>query len=430
MARDGGAVSVHALAQPTELARLRELVTLFLHEKGIHGAGGMVVREEVRIAIAIQACILILDLGLDYYRGWVEVIVYPDEFVAEREFVDEAGVAHTIEEPMTGESWERGPVILSWADANEGGRAGGYNVVIHEFAHKLDMLNGEPNGFPPLHADMSRAAWAAAFTRAYEDFCAKVDADAWLDIDDYAAESPAEFFAVMSEVFFESPHSLRVTVSGRLRAACAVLPAGSRRPHGRDRTRAGRALDRMMKLRVPRRYTLLVGLGVFLAALVIVSVVGFGRSRHAGEPLQAVVEQQYAKTGLAAAMFRMARERLQLVREAGGGATTAASRALGAQRYRSVADEFHDGVRKLGAAVLDGRERGALDALVAATQGADEVLDHVLELVFTGDAAGALKLLDASGLRRRTRSRRRSTRGSMRAGRPRAGPWSMPGCRA
>jgi Mlc titration factor MtfA (ptsG expression regulator) len=192
-----------------ERERLRELVTLFLHEKGIHGAGGMVVREDVRIAIAVQACILILNLGLDYYRGWVEVIVYPDEFVAEREFVDEAGVFHTIEEPMTGESWERGPVILSWADANEGGRAGGYNVVIHEFAHKLDMLNGEPNGFPPLHASMSRAAWSGAFSHAYEDFCAKVDSDdALLDLDDYAAESPAEFFAVMSEAFFESPHSL------------------------------------------------------------------------------------------------------------------------------------------------------------------------------------------------------------------------------
>jgi Mlc titration factor MtfA (ptsG expression regulator) len=191
-----------------ELTRLRELVTLFLHEKGIHGAGGMVVREDMRIAIAIQACILILNLGLDYYRGWVEVIVYPDEFVAEREYVDEAGVTHAIEEPISGESWERGPVILSWADANEGGRAGGYNVVIHEFAHKLDMLNGEPNGFPPLHADMSRAAWSGAFTRAYEDFCERVDSNARLDIDDYAAENPAEFFAVMSEAFFESPLTL------------------------------------------------------------------------------------------------------------------------------------------------------------------------------------------------------------------------------
>ena len=185
--------------------RLRELVTLFLHEKGVHGAAGMVVRDEVRLAIAVQACILILNLGLDYYRGWVEVIVYPDEFVASHEFVDEAGVAHQVESVMTGESWEGGPVILSWADATEGGTGAVYNVVIHEFAHKLDMLNGEPNGFPPLHADMSRDDWARAFTTAYDDFCCKVDGDMPLEVDDYAAESPAEFFAVMSEVFFESP---------------------------------------------------------------------------------------------------------------------------------------------------------------------------------------------------------------------------------
>lgn len=194
----------YALA-PEELERLRELVILFLHEKVVSGAGGTTVREDMRLAIAVQACILILNLGLDYYRGWVEVIVYPDEFVAEYEFIDEAGVAHKVEQPMSGESWSGGPVILSWADADEGGRGAAYNVVIHEFAHKLDMLNGEANGFPPLHADMSRSDWAAAFTRAYEDFCRQVDGDAPLDIDEYAAESPAEFFAVMSEVFFESP---------------------------------------------------------------------------------------------------------------------------------------------------------------------------------------------------------------------------------
>ena len=191
--------------EPAELERLRELVILFLHEKSIHGAGGMAVRDEVRVAIAVQACILILNLDLDYYRGWVEVIVYPDEFVAEYEYVDEAGVSHQVEAPMTGESWERGPVILSWADAQQAGRGDGYNVVIHEFAHKLDMLNGEPNGFPPLHAGMQRAQWAGAFSAAYEDFCRKVDSGYELEIDDYAAESPAEFFAVMSEAFFECP---------------------------------------------------------------------------------------------------------------------------------------------------------------------------------------------------------------------------------
>jgi Mlc titration factor MtfA (ptsG expression regulator) len=193
-----------------ELARLRELVVLFLHDKSIQGAGGMAISPAVRVAIAVQACVLILNLGLDYYRGWVEVIVYPDEFVAEYDYVDDAGVAHRVQEPMTGESWERGPVLLSWADAQEAGKGTAYNVVIHEFAHKLDMLNGEPNGFPPLHVGMSRERWSAALTAAYEQFCREVDSGGReLEIDEYAAESPAEFFAVISEVFFESPASVR-----------------------------------------------------------------------------------------------------------------------------------------------------------------------------------------------------------------------------
>jgi Mlc titration factor MtfA (ptsG expression regulator) len=196
--------STRALSS-AEAARLRELVILFLHEKAVHGAGGMLVRDDVRLAIAVQACILILNLGLDYYRGWVEVIVYPDEFIAEYDYVDEAGVAHHVQQAMSGESWERGPVVISWADVQEAGSGQGYNVVIHEFAHKLDMLNGEPNGYPPLPGGMQRAAWAGAFTGAYEDFCRKIDSGYEIEIDEYAAESPAEFFAVMSEAFFESP---------------------------------------------------------------------------------------------------------------------------------------------------------------------------------------------------------------------------------
>lgn len=198
---------VDALAA-NELERLRELVILFLDEKAIHGAGGMRLTDEARLVIAAQACMLILNLGLDYYRGWVEVIVYPDEFVAEYDYVDEAGVSHHVEEPMSGESWPHGPVILSWADAEEAGRGYTYNVVIHEFAHKLDMLNGEANGFPALHAGMQRAAWAQAFETAYADFCRRVDSGSALEIDDYAAHSPAEFFAVLSETFFESPQSV------------------------------------------------------------------------------------------------------------------------------------------------------------------------------------------------------------------------------
>jgi Mlc titration factor MtfA (ptsG expression regulator) len=196
-----------ALSRP-ERDRLRDWVILFLHEKSIAGAGGLAVRDEMRIGIAAQACMLILNLDLDYYRGWVEVIVYPDEFVAEYEFADEAGVVHHVEEPMSGESWLSGPVILSWADAEMRGEAG-YNVVIHEFAHKLDMLNGDANGFPPLHADMDRVAWARIFAAAYEDFQGRVERREATAVDPYAAESPAEFFAVLSEAFFEAPGAVR-----------------------------------------------------------------------------------------------------------------------------------------------------------------------------------------------------------------------------
>jgi len=192
-----------------ERARLRERVILFLHEKSIVGAGGLVVRDGMRMSIAAQACMLILNLDLEYYRGWVEVIVYPDEFVAEYDYVDEDGIAHHVEAPMTGESWLEGPVILSWADAELRGEEPGYNVVIHEFAHKLDMLNGDANGFPPLHPGMDREAWPRAFGAAYDDFCRRVARGEPSAIDAYAAEHPSEFFAVLSEAFFETPAAVR-----------------------------------------------------------------------------------------------------------------------------------------------------------------------------------------------------------------------------
>ena len=192
-----------------DLARLRQLVILFLHEKAIHGAGGLNIRDEMRMAIAVQACILILNLDPASYRGWSEVIVYPGPFVAQYEYMDQDGVVHRVREPMTGESWLKGPVILSWEAAQAAGRGGGYNVVIHEFAHKLDMLNGDANGFPPLHGDMDREAWTRAFSAAYEDICRRADRGEQTPIDLYAANDPAEFFAVTSEAFFEIPQVLQ-----------------------------------------------------------------------------------------------------------------------------------------------------------------------------------------------------------------------------
>jgi MtfA peptidase len=191
-----------------EMGRLRTRTTLFLHEKHFSAAGGMDISQAMRLHVAIQAALPILNLGWDFYRGWVEVILYPEEFLPVREYMDETGVVHVWRDVLMGEAWSGGPVILSWADAEASGSGSGINVVLHEFAHKLDMLNGDTDGLPPLHEDMRVKAWAQAFKPAYDRFCARVQSGDETAIDPYAAESPGEFFAVLSEVFFETPSVL------------------------------------------------------------------------------------------------------------------------------------------------------------------------------------------------------------------------------
>jgi hypothetical protein len=194
----------------TELAHLRDLAGLFLHDKTFSAAGEAHVDDATQLSIALQACLLILHLDEASYQGWNEIILYPDEFLHPREEIDEAGVVHRSRDILSGESWLGGPLVLSIADVNASGRLDGVNVVLHEFAHKLDMLNGDANGFPPLHRGMNAAAWARDFSAAYADLCARVDAGEDTAIDPYAATDPAEFFAVLSEVFFETPTLLQV----------------------------------------------------------------------------------------------------------------------------------------------------------------------------------------------------------------------------
>jgi len=182
--------------------RLRELALLFLAEKQFSGAHGMEVTDAMRISIAAQACLPILELGLDWYSGFTGIVVYPGDFRVRRAETDEHGVVHEWDDELAGEAMPGGPVVLSWdAAAN----ASDINVVIHEFAHKLDMLNGAADGLPPLHPGMDRTAWTRAFEQAYAGFCDTLERgkDTWLD--PYAAEHPSEFFAVISEAFFEQP---------------------------------------------------------------------------------------------------------------------------------------------------------------------------------------------------------------------------------
>jgi Mlc titration factor MtfA (ptsG expression regulator) len=152
---------------------------------------------------------------MDVYAGWVGIVVYPTEFRVRRQEVDEDGVMHEWDDELSGEAWPGGPVLLSWEDvtlgaaAPEDGGEPGYNVVIHEFAHKIDMLNGEADGYPAPHPDMDRAAWSRVLESAYARFVGMVDREQETLLDPYAAEHPAEFFAVASEAFFTDPHALR-----------------------------------------------------------------------------------------------------------------------------------------------------------------------------------------------------------------------------
>lgn len=192
-----------------EAQRLRELALLFLREKVFSGATDYVPPELTRLAIAALACLPVLNLGLDYLDGWRGVIVYPASFLPEHEVMDEAGVVHVGRHTLLGEAWGRGPMLVAADEVMRSGAIDGTNVVIHEIAHKLDMLNGSANGFPPLHNDMAPAAWTAAFSAAFQDFRERVGREPGdAPLNPYGAENPGEFFSVASEAFFETPFAL------------------------------------------------------------------------------------------------------------------------------------------------------------------------------------------------------------------------------
>lgn len=199
--------------------RLRALAAEFLRDKEFHGAHGFVITDEVALAVAAQAVLPVLHLpgGLDWYGDFVGIVVHPSEVVARRKTMDETGVVHEYDEVVAGEAMDRGPVMLSWQDvlASSLSAADGYNVVIHEFAHKIDMRDGTADGCPTLppgfggHASArdAQAAWRAVIQPAFDAFREKTivaerfgGEPTWLD--PYGAESISEFFAVACEAYF------------------------------------------------------------------------------------------------------------------------------------------------------------------------------------------------------------------------------------
>ena len=189
---------------------LRRLTSLFLDRKEFSAAGGLRLTDAMVVAIAAQAVLPVLKLGLARYDGFVGIVVHPDQVVARRAVHDDDGLVHEYDEPLAGEAVQGGPVMLSWRDVRAGGRSTspGYNVVIHEFAHVLDMADGQPDGVPLLPPGLSRAAWLAVLEPQFEAFAKRIDNDDETALDPYGASSIDEFFAVASESFFVSPHAL------------------------------------------------------------------------------------------------------------------------------------------------------------------------------------------------------------------------------
>lgn len=202
-------------------AQLRRLSSLLLAQKQFTLVQDLDADDAIFVAIAAQACLPVLALDLSLYGGWREIVVYPGGFEIRKTVQDADGVVHDVVQEASGEAWEGGPVLLAWDDASHGEHFA-YNVVIHEFAHKIDMLSGAADGHPPfdraLHAGLDRRAWCTALDACHARFAAaaaavpphrwrRFERDSLLD--PYAAEDPAEFFAVASETFFVAPLECR-----------------------------------------------------------------------------------------------------------------------------------------------------------------------------------------------------------------------------
>jgi MtfA peptidase len=197
-----------------DLLRLRALATLFLADKEFSTAGDLVLTDAMAVAVAAQACVPVLQLpgGLDLYGGFVGIVLQPHEVVVPRQWVDEAGVVHSGEEVLAGEAMDGGPVMLSWQDVQAAGERAraedGYNVVIHEFVHVLDMQHGGVDGCPALPDRAMYTRWHDVMERALQRHTTEVDSGQPTWLDPYAAQGREEFFPVTAEAFFVAPDGL------------------------------------------------------------------------------------------------------------------------------------------------------------------------------------------------------------------------------
>ena len=188
--------------------QLKKRIQIFIAEKAFIGCAGLQVTEEMRVVIAAQACLLVLNRSMQHFAHVRQILVYPGAFIVQRTFTDGIGVQQDQRHTLSGESWSQGQVILSWQDALEGAEVAddGRNVVLHEFAHQLDQENGAAQGAPPPVAgdrQYNAQRWKQVLSQAYAHLQNQDRRGEQGLFNHYGAQSPAEFFAVATEVFFE-----------------------------------------------------------------------------------------------------------------------------------------------------------------------------------------------------------------------------------
>lgn len=204
-------VAYWKLLDERERDQLRGHVQVLLEEKRFVGAGGLEMTDEVRAVVAAQASVLLLDRDHDYYPKLSSIVVYPAAYQAPATRLGGSGLAETSVEARAGESWARGTVVLAWNSVLGGAHnpVDARNVVFHEFAHQLDSEESRSDGAPRLPEPAMYAAWAAEMGDAYEELQEDLDRERRTLLRDYAAVNAAEFFAVVTEYFFERPNALQ-----------------------------------------------------------------------------------------------------------------------------------------------------------------------------------------------------------------------------
>jgi len=203
-------LTVYKLMWPDQQEQLRKLIVRFIADKKFIGCAGQQITDEIRVTIAAHACLLLLNRPNNEYADLHSILVYPAAFIVTRDSRDNQGLVSTNEQILAGESWSTGKVILSWDNVTSGVRSfrDGHNVVLHEFAHQLDGESGITNGAPLLYSKNAYASWTQVLTKEFEALREASAAHRHTLIDEYGATNPAEFFAVVTETFFEQPYQL------------------------------------------------------------------------------------------------------------------------------------------------------------------------------------------------------------------------------